>query len=45
LKLTSTFEINGWGVAETCGVDELADVSRATIRKSFSARASVMDYC
>ena len=36
MKFTSTFEIKGWDVAETGGVDELADVARATIRKSFT---------
>lgn len=36
MKFTSTFEIKGWDVAETGGVDELADVGRATIRKSFA---------
>lgn len=36
MKFTSTFEIKGWDVAETGGVDELADVGRATIRKSFT---------
>ena len=36
MKFTSTFEIKGWDVAETVGVDELADVARATIRKSFT---------
>jgi len=35
MKFTSTFEIKGWEIAETGGVEELADVSRATIRKSF----------
>ena len=36
MKLTSTFEIKGWDVATEGGVDELADVSRATIRKAFT---------
>jgi hypothetical protein len=36
MKLKSSFEIKGWDVVDTGGVDELADVSRATIRKSFS---------
>jgi hypothetical protein len=36
MKLSSTFEIKGWDVAETGGVDELVDVSRATIRKAFT---------
>lgn len=31
MKFTSTFEIKGWDGAETGGVDELADVARATI--------------
>ena len=35
MKFTSSFEIKGWDVAETGGVDELADVARATIRKAF----------
>ncbi len=36
MKLTSSFEIKGWDVAETGGVDELTDVGRATIRKAFT---------
>lgn len=36
MKFTSTFEIKGWDVADSGGVDELADVGRATIRKAFS---------
>lgn len=36
MKFKSAFEIKGWDVADTGGVDELADVARATIRKSFS---------
>ena len=36
MKFTSTFEIKGWDVADTGGVDDLADVGRATIRKSFA---------
>ncbi|MFM9905516.1 MAG: DUF3224 domain-containing protein [Pyrinomonadaceae bacterium] len=36
MKYISTFEIEGWDVAETGGVDELADVARATIRKAFT---------
>lgn len=36
MNFTSTFEIKGWDVAETGGVDELADVGRATIRKAFT---------
>ena len=36
MKYTSTFEIKGWDVADSGGVDELADVSRVTIRKSFA---------
>jgi len=36
MKFTSTFEIKGWDVSEADGVDELADVGRATIRKSFT---------
>ena len=36
MKLTSTFEIKAWDVAADGGVDELADISRATLRKSFS---------
>jgi len=36
MKLTSTFEIKGWDVAEDGGVDELTDVARATIRKAFT---------
>lgn len=36
MKFTSTFEIKGWDVAETGGVDDLAEVARATIRKSFT---------
>lgn len=36
MKFTSTFEIKGWDVAETGGVDELTDVGRATIRKAFT---------
>ena len=36
MKFQSTFEIKGWDVDESGGVDELADVSRATIRKSFA---------
>ena len=36
MKFISTFEIKGWDVADAGGVDELADVGRATIRKSFT---------
>ena len=36
MKYTSTFEIKGWDVAGDGGVEELADISRATIRKSFA---------
>ena len=36
MKFISTFEIKGWDVAETGGVDELADIGRATIRKAFT---------
>lgn len=36
MKFTSTFEIKGWDVADSGGVDELADIGRATIRKSFT---------
>ena len=36
MKLKSTFEIKGWDVAADGGVEELADVSRATIRKAFT---------
>ena len=36
MKYTSTFEIKGWDVAGENGVEELADISRATIRKSFA---------
>ena len=36
MKLTSIFEIKGWGVADSGGVDELADVGRATIQKAFT---------
>ena len=36
MKFTSTFEIKSWDVADEGGVDELADIGRATIRKSFS---------
>lgn len=36
MKLKSSFEIKGWDVAETGGEPELADVARATIRKSFT---------
>ena len=36
MQFTSTFEIKGWDVAETGGVEELADVGRATIRKAFT---------
>lgn len=35
MKYTSTFEIKGWDVAADSGAEELRDVSRATIRKSF----------
>ncbi len=35
MKFTSTFEIKGWDIAGDGVVEELADVSRATIRKSF----------
>ena len=35
MKYQSTFEIKGWDVADEDGVEELADISRATIRKSF----------
>lgn len=36
MKLRSTFEIKGWDVADSGGVEELGDVSRATIRKAFA---------
>lgn len=36
MKLSSIFEIKDWDVAETGGVDDLADVARVTIRKSFT---------
>lgn len=36
MKFKSEFEIKGWDVADSGGVDELADVARATIRKSFT---------
>jgi hypothetical protein len=36
MKLRSDFEIKGWDVAESDGVAELADVSRATITKHFT---------
>ena len=36
MKFTSTFEIKGWDVATEGGIQELADVARATIRKSFT---------
>ena len=36
MKFTSTFEIKGWDVAEEGGVEELADIGRATIRKAFA---------
>jgi hypothetical protein len=36
MKFTSSFEIKGWDVSEPDGPEELTDVSRATIRKSFS---------
>jgi Protein of unknown function (DUF3224) len=36
MKFRSNFEIKAWDVAESGGVDELGDISRATIRKSFS---------
>jgi hypothetical protein len=36
MKLTSTFEIESWEVADTGGVEDLADISRATLRKSFA---------
>src|SRR5437868_775392 len=36
MKLTSTFEIKGWDVAEADGIEETAGISRATIRKSFN---------
>lgn len=35
MKLKSTFEIKGWDVAEADGIDEVSDLARATIRKSF----------
>ena len=35
MKYTSTFEIKGWDVSGDGGVEELADVSRVTIRKAF----------
>ena len=35
MKYASTFEIKGWDVAESDGIEETADLSRATIRKSF----------
>jgi hypothetical protein len=36
MKFISTFEIKAWDVAAEGGVDELADIGRATIRKAFS---------
>ncbi|MEO6051767.1 MAG: DUF3224 domain-containing protein [Pyrinomonadaceae bacterium] len=36
MKLESTFEIKGWDVAESDGIAEMADISRATIRKEFA---------
>lgn len=36
MKYTSTFEIKGWDVAAEGGVEELADIGRATIRKAFA---------
>ena len=36
MKFTSTFEIKGWDIAADGGVDELSDISQATIRKSFT---------
>ncbi|MEO6654510.1 MAG: DUF3224 domain-containing protein [Pyrinomonadaceae bacterium] len=36
MQFTSTFEIKGWDVATEGGVDELADIGRATIRKEFA---------
>jgi len=36
MKFASTFEIKGWDVADSGGVDELADVGRATIKKAFT---------
>ncbi|MFT3744463.1 MAG: DUF3224 domain-containing protein [Pyrinomonadaceae bacterium] len=36
MKFTSTFEIKGWDVADSGGVDELSDIGRATIRKAFT---------
>ena len=36
MKLTSAFEIKGWDVAEADSAEELADVSRVTIRKAFT---------
>lgn len=35
MKFTSTFEIKSWDADESGGADELADVSRVTLRKSF----------
>jgi hypothetical protein len=36
MKFTSSFEIKGWDVVDSGGVQELADVARATIRKVFT---------
>ncbi len=36
MKFKSTFEIKGWDVADTGGVEELSDIGRATIRKAFT---------
>jgi hypothetical protein len=35
MKLKSAFEIKGWDLAESDGIEETSDLSRATIRKSF----------
>jgi hypothetical protein len=35
MKFTSTFEIKGWDVASEGGAEEIADMSRVTIRKAF----------
>ena len=35
MKLKSAFEIKGWDVAESDGIEETMGISRATIRKAF----------
>ena len=35
MKLRSAFEIKGWDIAESDGIEETEGLSRATIRKSF----------